>query len=155
MNTNTDKVFIHRLDFYWQSISVYSLAMLIYAVLRGLSNNSYFSILWKDPIIILFCFFIVVSGLSMLFDLIKQKRIIVTDKTIMFKTRFGSRIFGEDEILQIFIGKEKQVQYKKPIRIIKLHLATRKRPLRIRPTSFWDETGLTESIKSLKKNIKK
>jgi len=153
INTEEKTVgFFKRLDFYWKFISVYAVAIIVYAILKGSIQEWTVTVMLLDPVVILLTVFILLTTFGLVFESFKKQMLIVGDDFVVFKNRFRERRFTSDEISKLLIGRER-AKYTGQFRIIKLKLTTRKRPIIIRPTSYWNETKLIESFINLKKNI--
>jgi hypothetical protein len=146
--------FSQRLDFYWQYIAVYSVILLIYGLLKGTIKEFTIRLVLYDPIVILLGLFIMASALSMLFNYYRQKKIIIGPDFIIFKTRLREKKFLAKDITHISVGREKLIKVRRgAFRIIKIKLANRKRILRIRPSSFYEEDELVASFTRFKRRI--
>jgi len=146
------KSYFKRLDFYWKFISVYAIAIIIYAMLKGSIEEWTVTVVFLEPVVILLSVFILLTTIGLIFESFKNQLLIIGSDFIVFKNRFRERKFTSDEITRLFIGKER-AKYTGKFRIIKIKLTTRKRPVIIRPTSYWNEKELIESFVNLKKNI--
>jgi hypothetical protein len=149
----TEEYFTPRLDFYWQSISVYAIVLIIYSILRGSIENWEMKIILIDPVVILLSLFIVGSALGLIFNLYKNKTIIIGKDFIVFKSRFGERKYLLNDIQRISLGKEKIFQFRGAHRMIRIKLNDRPRLLKIRPSSFWDDRKLVNSMTRLRKSL--
>jgi hypothetical protein len=149
-----NQVFKKRLDFYWQFIAVYAVALVIYAVLRRMVIDGDFVVSILDPISVLFSIFIVLTLLSVLFQEIEKKEIIIGDDYFILKTRFREKKYSASDIRRISFSKDRRVRVKKQIRVIKILVKSRRFSIKIHPSAFWDDKGLVQSIMKLKQNLK-
>ena len=147
--------FSQRLDFYWQFIAVYALALLAYSLLKGTIVNYTISIVLKDPVVILLLFFMCITAISLALNSYKKRSIIIGKNFITFKSRLGEKRFEIDKILRIAIAKEKVIRIRRRIPVIKISVKDRKRIIRIRPSTFWNDKLLVQSITQLKKQFAK
>ena len=147
------KHFTQRLDFYWQFLSVYVIALVIYAVFRGTIAEGTFSIVVKDPVVILLFIFTFVSAIGLLINLYKKRVIIIGRDFIIFKNRFREKKFSRNDLLRIAFSKEKLSKFSSVLRIIKISVANRRKTIKIRPSSFWDDKELIHSLVKLKKSL--
>ena len=147
--------FPRRLDFYWQFIAAYSIALIVYGFLKGSIDEGTLTITVKDPVVILLLFFIVITGVSLMINYYKKTSIIVGKDYIIFKSRYKEKKYGFTEILRIAMGKERILNIKSSFRLIKIRIAGRRRVIRIRPTSFENENSLMHAIVALKRNLNK
>jgi len=153
---NKDKVFIQRLDFYWQYIAIYTIVLLIYSILKGTIARGTLTVVVYDPIVILLLIFILSSFLPLLVNFYKKRTIIVGLDYIIFKSRFREKKYSLTDIISISVARVKQIKVRRgTYRIIKVQVQKRRLPVRIRPSSFWNEHDLVESIGRLKKALNK
>lgn len=150
------KVFVQRLDFYWKFLSIYAIVFILYALLKGTIDDGNISIILKDPILILFAVFIIISALGLLLNWYKQRTIIIDNDSITFKSRFREKKYLDKEIIRIAFGRIKasQSRSRKSYRVIKIKAPNRRRVIKIRPMSFWDDKDLTKELMRIKKSLK-
>lgn len=86
MNTqqNNGKIFMQRLNYYWQSIAIYAVALVLYAILKGTVQEGELSMSVDDPLVMLLFAFVIMSGLGLLFALYMRRSIIITADSITF-----------------------------------------------------------------------
>lgn len=156
------EVFSQRLDFYWQFTSAYLFVLVIYAVYKSLIENINIFDEIYDPVIILLGAFVLVSLFGLLLNLYKKRTITIAKDYIVFKTRFSERSYALKDIEKISFGTERKRKPKKRKRLnnkgydfynIKIKVNSRRRFIRIRPSSFWNEKGLIQRIALLKKQL--
>jgi hypothetical protein len=146
------KSFTRRLDFYWKYIAVYALAIIFYALIKGSFDDRTLTFMLIDPVVILLAVFILLTAFGLLIETSKKKEIIVGDSYIVFSNRFRKKAFTKNDIERIYIGRE-HAKYTGKFRIIKIKLKKRKRPIIIRPSSYWNEQKLISKFGKLKRNI--
>ena len=154
---NTDhKAFDQRLDFYWQYMAVYAIALIIYSLLNGSIKNGELSLYLKGPIVILLSIFVVGSIIGLLFNWYKKRSIIIYKDAIVFKNRFREKRYAVEDIIRIAFGKIRasQIRRSKGYRVIKLKVKNRRRVLKIRPGSYWNDRELINELSALKKRLK-
>lgn len=159
VNTNLmsfkDEVFVPRLDFYWQSTAVYAIILIIYSLVRSSAKEGKLMLVVWDPVVILLSVFILYSTMSLLFRIIKNKTLIISKDRIILKSRFGEKVISMKEIKRISFVRIRPFRTKGAYKMIKIWLVNRKRSVRIRTSSYWNETRLLESISKLKSNFSK
>jgi len=148
-------LFEKRFDFYWKSIAIYSIVLILYSLIRGTLEAGTLTLRILDPLVILLTLIILFSIFGYLYSIWKSPRIIIGKDYITFKTRFREINLSVNQINRILIGKEIVSNLKRPMRIIKVYTALRKKPFRIRPSSFWNDKELTEAIVQFKRNNNK
>lgn len=147
------KKFIQRLDFYWQSISAYAIVLIVYAFLRGTIEKGTISVTWMDPIVVLMLVFIVATSVALLINYSKNRKIIVGDDFITFKSRIGEKTYTLDDILRISMSREKIGNINNKYRIIKIKVNKRRRLIRIRPSAFWNEKQMIDYLANLRRQV--
>ena len=145
--------FQQRLDFYWQFIVVYFVVLIVYALLKGSIEEGTFTIVLNDPVVILMTLFIIGTSIGLAIHYYKKNQIIVGRDFILMKSRFREKKYTNAEIIRISIGKERITKIRGAFHIIKIKLNSRKRVVRIRPSSYWNDRKLVHCITILKKNI--
>ena len=149
------RIYKYKLDFYYRSLIVYMMFLIVYAVMVGLLFSKQYSDLYKDPIVIISCLFILYYIIVLLTNMMRAKEMIFNDNKIMIKNRFGHREILYSDILLIRFSRERKHRYgeRSESRRGKLKLKSRKRYLRIRISEFWDEKKLFNEFKNLSKEI--
>ena len=131
-----DKVYKHRMDFYYQSLVFYLVFFVLYAAIKGNFFEEKFILVFNDPIIYILILFIVLFLIIVLLNIIRNKQIILKPDRIVFKNRFGAREIFLNEILNIKIGRRRKRWQDEPYRIIKLKLLKRRKWLRLRANEY-------------------
>ena len=147
------KEFRLRLDFYWEYITVYFVAMIVYACLVGSMNADKITIKMLDPVVILICGFILMSSCFLLYNFLKKKTIIVGRNFITFRTRHKEKIYSLGDIRKIRIGKRKNIRIPVSISTVHIYLVNRKFPVLFKPASYWNEKELVALVFKLKQLV--
>lgn len=150
---NTRKVFTYRLDFYWQAIALYTLALLLYAVLKGSISAGTLTIALYDPIVLLLGAVVVGSVLVSLTNSFMRRSVSIDGYSLSFHNRFRTRTFTLADIRAMSIGKEKMVKVRGVYRVAKIRLVNRRRILRLRPSLYDNEQELVQALVRLKRNL--
>jgi hypothetical protein len=145
--------FVHRLDFYWKFIAIYSVALLVYGLLRGTLRDRTFSISVDDPVVLLMALFILGSAIGMLINVYKARTIIFGQDFIIFKSRFREKTYPLSDIVRISMLKKRIKRIRGQVKVIDIRIKDRKRKIRIRPSSYWNERSLVQSFIRIKKLI--
>jgi len=153
---HTTNAFHVQLDFYWQSVAVYALTLILYVVIRAL----YFSqlqqglvvVMLNDPVVVVLSLFVALSVVALIGEMIMDRVIIVGPDFITFVNRFHERTFTSDEIDRIIIGKDRRVRVRPTKPMIRLHIKDRRRPLRIRPALSDRDEDLVTAVLALRHN---
>lgn len=150
-----ERVYKYKLDFYYKSLIIYFVTLIVYIIIKGNFTHSTFELVIKDPIIYIIAIFIIFFLVLLLANAIWAREIVINDKTIIFKNRFGQREVGYNEILNIRFSREKRIskEEKSDIRIVKLKLKNRKRLFRVRLNDFQNELKLVNEFKAISKKM--
>ncbi len=143
------KHFKRRFEFYYQSVAVYAIALIIYAAVRGTFAESEFRLVFKDPIVYAFLIVLAYSIIVLVFNMLYQRDIVVTDDSIILQNRFDSKEIKLSEIEWVRVGKAKRMKVRGSFRVIKLKMKNQMRSVRINPVHFHDERGMMEAFKEL------
>ncbi|ROL62438.1 hypothetical protein D9V86_00670 [Bacteroidetes/Chlorobi group bacterium ChocPot_Mid] len=148
------RVYTRRLDFYWQYIAVYAIALLVYALMKGTVSEKTISFEFWDPVVLLLLVFIISTNAALIYQYIKRKSIIISDNGFSLKTRFKEKNYPLNLIRRIAFSRERRIRTKKPARMIKIRLHNRRFPLRIRPSAFTNEKEMESDFIKLKKILR-
>lgn len=149
------QIYEKRFDFYWKSIAIYSIVLITYSLLRGTIEQGQLTMALSDPIVIFLAIVIGFSIIGYIFNLWKAPKIQITTESITFKSRFYEKKLAINEISRILIGKEKLYNLKHPLKVVKIYTIHRRKPYRIRASSFWNDKELTQAIFNFKRVNKK
>jgi hypothetical protein len=147
------KHFRRRFEFYYQSVAVYAVALILYAVIRGSFAEDEFKIVFKDPIVYAFVIVLLYSVAVLIFNMLFQRDIVVNDDSIILQNRFDSKTIKLSEIDWIRVGKAKRMRVRGSFKVIKLKLKDQMRALRINPVHFHDEQDMMETFKELSQRV--
>jgi len=131
-----DKIYKYRMDFYYQTLVIYFLFFIVYAIIKGSFFEEKFQLVFNDPIIYILIIFISIFLVIVILNIIRSRQIIMKNDRVAIKNRFGGREIFFNEILDIKIVKKRIPKEHIPFKIIKLKLKNRKRLLRIRANDY-------------------
>ncbi|MDZ4745899.1 MAG: hypothetical protein SGJ05_07835 [bacterium] len=145
-----------RIDFYWQAVALYALTLIAYIVVRALWESTLqqgiVTVVLTDPIVVLLGSFVIGSSLVLLFNWLARRSILVGANGITFASRFHERTFSSEEIERITIGRDRRIKVRGMFSVVKIKIANRRRPLRIRTALYNKEAGLIAAIAGLRKH---
>jgi len=153
MNDKLPHKYCYNVDFYWKALAIYGIALLIYAALKGTIDESRFSLVLVDPIVILLGIFVIGSALALFFNRNADRTVLIGEDFISFRNRFQERIFKTNVITSIIMGNERRFKTG-PLKIVKIYIKDKRRPLRLRPSLFENEQDLLTDLLRLKSIIK-
>ncbi|MCX8054293.1 MAG: hypothetical protein N3A67_01305 [Ignavibacteria bacterium] len=153
--SNLEKIYPQRLDFYYQTIAIDAIVLVLYSILRGTIEGGFITIRLLDPISILLALFIVATTVSLIIHLIKRRFIVIGDDYIIFRVGKKERKYKFSDIERIIIKYEKSIRIRSKYKIALIKLPERKRYLRLRFSSYQNDDKLFEDIVHIKKCIEK
>jgi len=149
------KHFKRKFEFYYQSVAVYAVALILYSLVRGSFAESEFKIVFKDPIVYAFIVVLLYSIIILVFNMLYQRDIVVSDDAIIFQNRFDSKTINISEIEWIRVGRAKRMKVRGSFRVIKMKLKDQMRTVRINPVHFHQEQEMIETFNELSGRVKK
>ena len=152
-NQNKKNIFKYNMSFYYQSTIIYFVVFIIYAIIRGEFFEDTFILITKDPIIYFFAIIVMISLISLLYNIYKNKYLEISSSGISFVDRFKTRIFNKEEMSAISISKRRDSSKKNVFRLVRIKLKNRKRPIIIRPYDYENENDLINLIQELKSKL--
>jgi hypothetical protein len=151
MGKQLPATFEKRFDFYWKSIAIYSIVLIIYSFIRSTIAEGTLTLSLTDPIVLLLFFIIVFSIIAYLYNIWKGPKIIVGKDSIILKTRFRERVIPATQIVRIQVGREIITNLRRSLKVFRIYVTFRTKPYRIRPSSFWNDVELTDALVQFKK----
>ncbi|HUI29080.1 MAG TPA: hypothetical protein VLX91_02595 [Candidatus Acidoferrales bacterium] len=145
--------FKRRFEFYYQSVAVYAVALILYAVIRGTFAESEFKLVFRDPIVYAFICVLIYSVVVLVVNMLFQRDVVVTDDFIILQNRFDSKTINLTELEWIQVGRPKRMKVRGSYRVIKMKLKNHLRAVRINPVHFHDEKGMMEIFRDLSGKI--
>ncbi|OGU60299.1 MAG: hypothetical protein A2X64_03650 [Ignavibacteria bacterium GWF2_33_9] len=142
------KQFSFRLDFYWKALSLYamvlSIAILIEEFFAGVKSSK----LIYQPLIFLMILFVILTSLTLLYQIFRRKKLSINDEGITISFRNHSKTILWEKVLKIYFVFDK-INKKKTVRLIKLKIINH-RYLRINPNAYEHETELISILEDIK-----
>ncbi len=147
------RVYKYRLDFYYKSLIIYLITLIVYILIKGRFFQERFEVVVKDPIIYIITIFILFFLIVLTANAVRAREIVIDESNIVFKNRFGQREVAFKDIISIRFSrtKSRQKRDRSEVRIVKLKLKNRKRLLRIRLNDFQNEKDLMNEFRSIAK----
>ncbi len=144
------------MSFYYQSTIIYFVVFVVYLVIRGQFIEDSYTLVTKDPIIYFLGLIVLVSILSLLYNLFKNKHLNITDDGINFIDRFKKRTFLFSEMKSLKISKFRSARLSnKALQLIRIKLNNRRRPLIIRPYDYENQNELLNRFQEIKQKLEK
>ena len=147
--------FKYKLDFYYQQALVYLVTLILYAGVRGTFIEQSFTLVFDDAILLIISFFVVMSFLLLAANKMRDRKLIVTDASIIFQHRFAKTEIPVNEIEWIHIGKERGVQTAGRFQIVIIKLRGRRRSFRIRVGRYERDKQLVSEMMKIAERVPK
>lgn len=152
----TPRTFHVQLDFYWQSIAVYAVTLIVYVIVKSMYysqlQQGLVVVMLRDPVVVILGAFVGLAVTALVAEIISDRAIVVGPDFITFINRFRQRTFTADDIERIIIGRDRRVRVRPRTPVIRLHIKDRRRPLRIRPSLSDNEDDLVAMVLALRRN---
>lgn len=147
--------FKYNMSFYYQSTIIYFIVFIVYSLIRGQFVESSYTLIMHDPIIYLLAFIVVVAMIALLFNIYRNRFIEFSNEGLIFSDRFGSKLINKNDIYIIKIGKERRYDKSNPLKLIRIKIKSRIRPIIIRTSDYENENELVKRFHQLKTEIEK
>ncbi len=142
------------MSFYYQSTIVYFIVFVIYLIIRGQFVEGFYSVVTKDPIIYFLGIIVLISLISLLQNLYKNKYLQISEDAIHFIDRYRKRTFLFKDMDNIRISTFKRKRLKNnAFQLIRIKLNNRRRPLIIRPYDYENQNELLNRFQEIKKRV--
>ena len=149
-SSNNKSVFKYNMSFYYQSTIIYFVVLVLYLVIRGNFVDGSFTMVVHDPILYFLGLILIVSILTLLYNQLLNKHIEVTGNEIAFIDRFKERKFRKDQIIFIKFFRQKGSTQTKRLRIVRLKIEGRIRPIMFRISDYENEEDFYNKIMEMK-----
>ena len=152
-NINNKETFKYNMSFYYQSTIIYFVVFALYLIVRGEFVENSFTLITRDPIIYLLGAIVIISLVSLLYNLYKNKYLELSPEGISFVTRFGEKKILLSQIKRIKISKQRERVRNHAFRLVRIKLKNRRRSLIIRPYDYENEDKLLIKFEELKRKV--
>jgi hypothetical protein len=150
---NNKEKFKYNMSFYYQSTIIYFVVFALYLIIRGEFVEETFTLITKDPIIYLLGAIVIISLVSLLYNLYKNKYLEISVDGIAFVTRFGEKKILLSQVKRIKISKQRERIHNHAFRLVRIKLKNRRRSVIIRPYDYENEAKLIVKIEELKNKV--
>ncbi len=152
-NLNTMEKFKYNMSFYYQSTIIYFVVFALYLLIRGEFIEETYTLLIHDPIIYLLAAIVIISLVSLLYNLYKNKYLEIRPDGVAFVTRFGEKKILLNQIKIIKITKQRERMNNHAFRLVRIKLKNRRRSVIIRPYDYENEEKLLIRFEELKAKV--
>ena len=151
--SDNKNVFKYNMSFYYQSTIIYFVALVLYLVIRGEFVEDSYTLVTHDPVLYFLGLIVIFSIAALIYNQLLNKHIEITDNSIAFIDRFKERKFQKDQIAFIKFFRQKGSTRSKRMRIVRVKIKNRLRPLMFRISDYENEDDLYNSIQKIKTAI--
>jgi len=157
MNNGEQKrrIFKYNLSFYYKSTIIYFIVLILYGVIRGEFIEDSFRLITKDPILYFLAIILVISVAALLYNLIRNMYVEISDEGIVFADRFKSKSYKIDQINKIKFSRQVRTSNSPAFRTARIKINSKVRPLLIRFSDYENQDELLNRIEELKTMIDK
>ncbi len=149
------KTFKYKLDFYYQQALLYLLVFLLYAGIKGSFFENQFSFVFKDPLVYVMIFFVVIALITLILNLTRNRKLVITDDGMIFHSRNREREIMVSDIEWMHIGRERMVQTAGHFQLIVFKMKGRKRLFRIRVGRYERDRELVAEMERIAQHVPK
>lgn len=148
-----EHVFKRRYDFFYITLLVYVAFFVLYILITGTVTDETVKFGFRDPVVYIIGIFILHALVMLLINVVRNRRLVLTDDRMIFRSRFGERSIPFSDIERIRLSREKRKPNDGTFAVLKLHVADRRRVLRIRVANYEHEQELYEMLKKLEEKV--
>ena len=141
--------FKYKLDFYYQSALIYLGTLVVYGGIRGNFVERKFEYVLNDPLMYVILFFVLMSVAALALNALRNRRLIVTEREILFAHRWAERRVSVDDMEWMYIGREARVRTSGRFQVVMFKLKNRRRIVRIRVGRYEREKELVAQMERL------
>lgn len=149
------KSFKYKLDFYYQQTLLYLFVFLLYAGIKGSFFENQFSFVFKDPLVYIMIFFVVIALITLILNLVRSRMLVITDDRMIFRSRNREREIILSDIEWMHIGREMMVQTAGHFQLIVFKMKGRKRLFRIRVGRYERDRELVAEMERIAQHVPK
>ena len=147
------KIFKYNLSFYYKSTIIYFIVLILYGVIRGEFIEDSFRLITKDPILYFLAIILIISVAALLYNLIRNMYVEISDEEIVFADRFKSKSFKIDQIKKIKFSRQVRTSNSPAFRTARIKINSKVRPVLIRFSDYENQDELLNRMEELKLKI--
>ena len=149
------RIFKYNLSFYYKSTIIYFIVFFLYGVIRGQFVEDSFTLITRDPILYFLAIILIVSVAALVYNLIRNMYIEISDDGIVFADRFKSRTLKIDQIKKIKFSRQVRTSNSPAFRTVKIKVDLKVRPVIIRFSDYENQDELLLRVEELKSKVEK
>lgn len=152
-SSNNKSVFKYNMSFYYKSTIIYFIVFVLYLVIRGEFVEDSFTLVTSDPVLYFLGLIVIISLAALLYNQMLKKNIEIDDNGISFVSRFKERRFNKEKLVFIKFFRQKGSAGSKRMRIVRIKIENRLRPIMFRISDYENENDLYNKILKMKSSI--
>ncbi|HEY6435802.1 MAG TPA: hypothetical protein VIY47_04370, partial [Ignavibacteriaceae bacterium] len=133
---NKRRIFKYNLSFYYKSTIIYFIVLILYGVIRGQFVEDSFTLITRDPILYFLAIILVISVGALIYNLIRNMYIEISDEGIVFADRFKTKTLKIHEIKKMKFSRQVRMSNSPSFRTVKIKVNVKVRPVIIRFSDF-------------------
>lgn len=145
--------FRYNMSFYYQSIIIYFIAGVSYAVIRGRFLENRFELIIHDPVIYFFALIVSISIIALLYNIYLNKHLEFSDTALTFVKGRRRKSLKYSDILDMKISRDRKRFNSIAFSLVRLKLKGRKLPVAIRPYDYENSDELIARFFRLKSEL--
>ena len=151
--SNNKSIFQYNMSFYYKSTIIYFIVFVLYLVIRGEFVEDSFTLVISDPVLYFLGLIVIVSIAALLYNQMLNKNIEIAGNGIAFINRFKERRFNKEQLVFIKFFRQKGSTRSKRMRIVRIKIENRLRPIMFRISDYENEDDLYNKILEMKTAI--
>ena len=151
--SNNKSVYKYNMSFYYKSTIIYFIVFVLYLVIRGEVVEDSFTLVISDPVLYFLGLIVIVSIAALLYNQMLNKNIEIAGNGIAFINRFKERRFNKEQLVFIKFFRQKGSTRSKRMRIVRIKIENRLRPIMFRISDYENEDDLYNKILEMKTAI--
>ncbi len=149
------KTFRYKLDFYYQISLIYFVTVILYIVIRGAVIDDRFEYVYRDPLLFIMVFFLLLSFGMLILNRIRNRRVVVEERIIRFKSNLREWDLPIDDIEWMHITRERNVQTSGRLQVVIIKQRNRRRLIRIRVGRYERPEEFLGSMRDIAERVPK
>ncbi|MGB5849535.1 MAG: hypothetical protein WBH40_13665 [Ignavibacteriaceae bacterium] len=148
--SNNKSVFKYNMSFYYKSTIIYFIVFVLYLIIRGEFVEDSFTLVISDPVLYFLGLIVIFSIVALLYNQMLNKNIEIAGNGIAFINRFKERRFNKEQLVFIKFFRQKGSTRSKGMRIVRIKIENRLRPIMFRISDYENEDDLYNKILEMK-----
>jgi len=152
---NKRRIFKYNLSFYYKSTIIYFIVLILYGFIRGEFIEGSFRLITRDPILYVLAIILIISVAALVYNLIRNMYIEISDEGIVFSDRFKSKSYSFDQLQRIKFSRQLRTSNSPAFRTARIKIISKVRPVMIRFSDYENQDELILRVEELKSKIEK